>query len=143
MSWYNPTSWFVDKENVEAGAAADAKLDALNAQDYGRGGRIYEKIEADQGTAAANSTLEEVLNNAASDATASSIEAAQEDVNEAFVTGWNEAYDKRTSQAKSVIGAPFKVLWDSLPWYVWLLAGLALFIYLGGGQVARKYVGKL
>lgn len=140
MSWYNPTSWFIDKQGVEAGAAADAKLDALNAKEYGVGGSNYNRIAEAEGRAAANRTLAEVMKE---DATALSYSDATDDVNSAFVSGLGDAYDERTGQARSVLNAPFQVLFDSVPWYFWLIGLGALFLYLGGGQVVRKHIGKL
>lgn len=138
MSWYNPTSWFIDEKNVDAGAAADAKLQAMNAKDYGKGGDLYNQVAATEGTAAADANLATVLANQATDATVASVVEAEAQVNQAFVEGLGEAYDERTGQARAVLNAPFKVLWDSVPWYFWLLGAAGLFLYLGGGVWLRR-----
>ena len=136
MSWYNPATWFVDQENLDAGNRAAEKLAVLNAQDYGQGGRIYERVEAERGTPAAEDNLAIVLEHGADQIITR--EEADIQVVDAFESGWNDAYNERVGQAENVLRAPFKVAFDTIPWFYWAIGAGVLFFYLGGGPWLKK-----
>lgn len=138
MSWYNPVSWWIDKENLDAGNKAYEQ----SVKKDQPGGATYEKIEGIYGTQAADDHLKQVLDQGQTGGVLSYDEAVDQ-VDNSFWEGWNTAYDERTGQGKALLNAPFKVLFDIMPWYFWLIGAVALFIYLGGGVVVRKQIAKL
>lgn len=96
------------------GDALDAQLNALNDRAYADG-----KISADE------------LRRRQDEQAANYIDVGGQ-VDQAFVEGAKEGYDNTTGFIKSTIAAPFKFVWDILPWEVWLGGAVFLFVYMGG-----------
>ena len=84
--------------NADAGAAADAQLRAMNSVDYAPGGKIYEKIAAERGTAAADAAQAQVTANY--DTQAPIGETAQ---NAAIDQAFTDSLD---ASASNLIGSP-------------------------------------
>lgn len=107
----------------------DAKLRELNERDYGPGGRLYEKITASGGIQEANQTLDQVLENLET----SRAGDVSDQVNDAFGEGLQEGYDNVTGAISNTLAAPIRFTFASIPWQLWALALVALFLYAGGG----------
>ena len=125
--------------NADAGAAADAQLRAMNSVDYAPGGKIYEKIAAERGTAAADAAQAQVTANY--DTQAPIGETAQ---NAAIDQAFTDSLD---ASASNLIGSPLAVLWaeikaliKSVPWWVWIIGIVAVFFWLGGAAIIRAAV---
>lgn len=126
LAWYN-SLFGLDEESVRAGQEADRKLAALNK-------RALESGKYDAGTyAQAQKHL------ADSQLTDDTINAQ---IDDAIVEGLKEGYDNVTSSIKTVLDAPRKFLFASIPWYFWLLGAGAVFFYLGGGGLLKGVLKK-
>jgi hypothetical protein len=135
-------AWLLDKlfgaDDLQAdGDAADEKLRAMNARDYGEGGHIYNLIQDQSGTAAADKAHGIVLDNLTKSQTGN----VSEQLGVAFDEGWEEG----KGNVSGFIGKTFGVVGDVLtsvlkgiPWWVW---GIAL-LYFGwpiiAPMIARK-----
>ena len=140
MSWYNPVSWFIDKENLEAGNAAAEKLKTLNEGAYSPGGSIYEQVYAQEGQQAAEDALGQMLENSQNQTL--SYPEAESQVNEAFGSGWSDAYKQRLDSLGEVLAAPGEAVRRVIPWYWWLIGLVVLFVYLGGMPWLKKQLAK-
>lgn len=105
--------------------AADAELARLNAEALERG-RIsqesYEQREANREAGAIN---------------------VVDSVNDEFKAGLAEGLSNVTSGVKNTLSGTIGTIFGTIPWSVWLLAAVALFIWMGGlemlrGRLARK-----
>lgn len=117
------------------GQQLDAQLQQLNQTEYGAGGRIYNEIQDQQGTAAADKATQTVNADMASGATGDVLgqlqQAGQEGANQGLNDFWSQ------------IGGALKGLLTIFPWWLWLGAGVWLFIYLGGLRLFRGKLGNL
>lgn len=124
----------VDLEEVQRTSdATDAALQAENAKDYSPGGTVYNQIVEERGVAAANETYEIVQGHEATQHI--DVEA---EVDEAFDQGLAEG----AQNIKGTIAAPFKLTWAILPWQVWLVGLVALFLYMGGGVFLKGLISR-
>lgn len=125
MSWLSPSSWFLSAEDIAAGRAADEKLRALNEAAAQRGSISPLELER--------------RNQAQQDSDAGTYAPG---VNGSFRQGWQEGQQnvedviKDTTSAiangvGSVIAAPAKGLASGMPWWLWLIALVALLVYVG------------
>lgn len=73
-------------------------------------------------------------------ANASSTDAAIETT---FVDSVKENADAMAGGVKGALNGVAGTLWKAFPWWLWLVAAAALFIYLGGGVVIRSRIQKL
>lgn len=73
---------FGGSDSATQGRALDSKLNELNRADYSPGGRFYNKIQATQGTAAANRAQDNVLADLATSATDYQLRQAVDQQNE-------------------------------------------------------------
>ena len=154
MSWLPDWLTGYDAENAARAAAADAQLQKLNQADYERGGRIYNAVADARGVAAAEQNLATVLANrdreinGTDDGSYTGVGGYSEDVQrEQIQTVFQDTLDV---QAGKIIGGPFaaigsflKSIFKAVPWWVWLLGIVAVFVWLGGaallkGILARK-----
>lgn len=136
MGWFQKLVYGVDLEEEQRRQdELDAQLREMNERDYAPGGRIYERIEAERGTDAADDTYQDALENLDE----SRIDNVEGDVNDAFREGLEEGY----GNIRDTVAAPFKIAWNILPWQVWVAAAVALFLYMGGGLWLRGILGKL
>jgi hypothetical protein len=99
----------------ERGDELDAKLAALNQQEYANG-----KISATELARRDQEQADNAVN-------------VDESLNDAFVEGAKEGYNATTGAIKTGLAAPFKFTWAILPWQVYAVAAVALFLYMGGG----------
>jgi hypothetical protein len=111
--------WMFGVNDLTAqGAASDAQLATLNSQELASG--AITQAEYDQSSA----------NLAKSDSSTYS-----DQMTTAFGQGWNEGYNAETNGIKSAInGAVSGVtgfVWSSIPWWVWVVAGVVVLGYLG------------
>jgi hypothetical protein len=117
---------FLSQEEIARGQELDRKLAELNRRKLEEG-RISQ------------ATYDEMQRNIERGTTAD--EYAGE-VDQAFDEGLQEGYDRTTGAIKDTIKAPFKFTWDILPWPVLALAGVGLFIWLGGADWLRGRLNK-
>ncbi|MCX6922890.1 MAG: hypothetical protein NT154_06720 [Verrucomicrobia bacterium] len=113
------------------GDALDAQLQRMNTTDYSPGGQIYGQIQDNRGTAAADQALVDVQSNLQTGATPNVLgeltQAGREGANAGLAGFWNQ------------IGGALRGLLGIFPWWLWLMAGGVLFIYLGGlGWLERQ-----
>lgn len=112
----------------QRGNELDAQLAALNQKDYGPGGRIYQRIEAEQGTDAAERTYESVQANLEGSQTGD----VEQQVVAAFGEGLNEGFQSTTGGIRNALSAPFEFIFKAVPWYFWIIGLGVLFFYAGG-----------
>lgn len=118
MGWFSKLLYGVDlDEEQKRGDQLDRDLKAINDQDYGPGGEIYNKIERERGTAAADQTYEDVQGHLQTSQTGD----VGGQVSDAF---WNELHQRTSDLVKPVGGA--------VPTWVWGAAGVGLFLWMGG-----------
>ena len=65
------------------------------------------------------------------------------ELNASFKEGAQEGYQNVTGGLRAALAAPFKFIFDALPWQAFVALAVALFLYLGGGVwlkgiIARK-----
>lgn len=108
------------------GDQLDAQLSALNGVEYAPGGRIYDEIQTQQGTAAADRAFDTVQADEQSGATGNVLDQLQTAGQEGANQGLNDFWGG--------IGKALRGLLGIFPWWLWLLAGAGLFLYLGGGR---------
>lgn len=141
MGWFSRILYGVDLDDAQARSdAADAALAAENQQDYGPGGSVYNQIVSERGIDAANRTYQEVM-----DRTYQSHEQTadvQGEVNEAFVEGLGEGFDRTTGAIRGTLAAPFKFAWASLPWQLVAVGLVILFLYMGGGVFLKGLINR-
>lgn len=106
-------SWYARGEQ-ERGDEADARLDQLNREKLARGG--IDQAEYDRRARAISASYIDV----------------DKEIDAAFVEGAKEGYQSTTGGLKAFIAAPFKFLFEILPWQLWLAAAVALFFWMGG-----------
>lgn len=102
-----------------------AQLRALNEKDYAPGGRLYEKALDTQGpvTALVNyQTVEQHLD----------IADAEPSVTDQVQGAFAESLEENTRGVRKGIGTVVSIPFKLIPWQVWLLLLLALFVYMGG-----------
>jgi hypothetical protein len=125
VPWYSPARWFLSSDDLEAGKAADRKLEELNRQAW-QEGRITTEEYARRQEAIQNNSSDQYLLQ----------------VDGAFKEGWREGEQTVGTVIKdtvagvagvagSVVAAPVKGIVAGLPWWLWLLGGLAVLVYLG------------
>jgi len=148
----------LDDDNTAAGDAAAGQLSSMAASDYAPGGSIYTQIASTQGTAAADAAYAQTkMDFANQDSTspwtilsaglAGSVEAVTDPAQ----------WKKDVSAGGSILGGGigdivssilngikniFTSLFSQIPWWVWLLAALALFWWLGGGKYLENKARK-
>lgn len=140
MSWLPDWITGYDAANADAAAAADAQLRQMNATDYSAGGSIYDQVAATQGNAAADALSGKVAADyAAQDVSAPMGQDAQR-------TQIQTAFDTTAqTKANGIFGTFFGGIFDvvktilkAIPLWVWIVAGIALFLWLGGGGWLRR-----
>jgi hypothetical protein len=134
------SNWFADKIGSAAGGlvyafgggrqeqargdSLDAQLAQLNSAEYGQGGRIYNRIEDERGTAAADTAFDQVQTDLETGRTGDVLAQLQEEGRAGANQGLNDFWSGIGNMLKGVLGL--------FPWWLWLAAGAGLFIYLGG-----------
>jgi len=120
MSWLPDWLTGYNAENADAAQAADAQLQAMNAADYGPGGKYYSP-----------ENWATVQSNAAKE-----ISYNPTDQRGAIQQTFS---DKLAAQAAAIFGVPAgalgSVIWailKAIPWWIWLGMAFALFVWLGG-----------
>ena len=127
----------VDAEQ-ERSNRLDAMIAAENEKDYGPGGVVYNKTVEEQGIPAANRQWEEVQARQAAD----DHPDISGEVGDAFDEGLEEGFDATTGAIKSTLAAPFKFTFAALPWQLWVVGLVLLFLYMGGGVWLRGIIGR-
>ena len=122
-------------EQQQRGDSLDAQLKALNDRDYGKGGRIYNEIQEEQGPAAAIIAAQDVQKHLESSKTGN----VSAQIDQAFDEGLADS----TSSVRNAIGTAVGSIFRIIPLSVWILAAVALFVYMGGwvwlkGRLARS-----
>ena len=127
MPWYNPVSWYLDSDNIAAGAAADAG----NAQITNSLASQGLMTQAD--AAAANAHY-------AAGAADSTIEGATAQVNDAFIEGAREGLAAELNFFTNILpdginktlSTILKAIFKAIPWWAWIIGAAALFVWMGG-----------
>ncbi len=135
------SSWFGADELQATGDAADAKLAEMNQRDYAPGGRLYNKIAAQQGTSAADAAYKATLNNLDTGATGN----VSAQIDAAFEEGLQDGANNITgfvSGAFKFVGKALGSILLGIPVWVWLALAAIAFFYLGGGAVLRRKLSK-
>ena len=119
MSWYLPD--FLtgkDSANEAAGAAADAKRKELNAAKRAERGEAW--------------YAETVANDVKSEGIADGTGRTSD---EFIADGFAEGFDDGVTSIRDTIGSAVSTLnpLRLIPWNVWLIGGVILFFYMGGG----------
>jgi len=113
-------------------------LAAKNTDDYSPGGKIYNQIAARDGQQAADKANKQVQADLASSQTG--------DVTGQVSDTFNQALSDETkgigSAGSGFISSLLKNLFNVIPWQVWLIGGLALFVWLGGLELLRGVIHK-
>lgn len=117
------------------GQQLDQQLQQLNQTEYGAGGRIYNEIQDQKGTAAADQAFQTVQADEASGVTGDVLSQLQQAGKEGANQGLNDFWGQ--------IGGALKGLLTIFPWWLWLGAGVWLFIYLGGLRLLKGKLAKL
>jgi len=108
------------------------------AQDYQPGGRLYNKIAAEQGTAAADAAATQVEQHFEQGVTGN----VTDQVGQAFYDGLQEgASNIRTGVDKTVLGVLTTAL-KTVPITVWIAAAAFAFFYFGGLGLIKRKLGK-
>ncbi len=120
MSWLPDWLTGYDAENAAAADNANKQLQAMNAADYGPGGKYY----SPENWAAVQTQAESEMSYNPTD--------QRNEIQKSFS-------DKLAAQAAAIFGVPAgalgSVLWailKAIPWWIWLVAAGALFVWLGG-----------
>lgn len=131
----------VDLATVQAQSdAADAQLQQINNADYAPGGKIYDQVATDQGTQAANKNWQTVQNDLQTSAATTANAADQ--VSGAFQTQLSSETSGISGVLSGSISTILKNIFNIIPWQVWIVAGLALFIWLGGINLLHGVIKK-
>jgi len=64
------------------------------------------------------------------------------EVGAAFNEGLKEGYDNVTGGISSTLKAPFKFVWDSVPFVVWLALAAGIFVWMGGLSLLKGRFSK-
>ncbi len=123
------------------GDRLDAELAALNQKEYGEGGRIYNQIEAQRGTAAADAAYRQTLANQQTGATGN----VDKQISDAFDEGLNDGANNVTGFVSGVfktIGKALGAVLLGIPVWIWLGLAVGAFFYLGGGAFLRRKLAK-
>jgi hypothetical protein len=123
MSWLQKLFYGVDPSQDQADMdAADAKLRKLNADKLASGDWTQEQFDNSEGNIARSH-----IN-------------AQAEVSKAF----DDEVDARAKSFRdffaSVIAFPLKNLPKVIPWQVWVVAGVAVFVYMGGWKKLKGII---
>ena len=132
MSWVGDL--FGAKDAQARADALDNQLKASEA-DYAPGGRIYNKIASEQGTAAADAAYAQVQGHVAAGTAADAHIDTQ--VNQAFQDQLNTEIGDIGGAVSTAAKVPFKLAWSAIPWQVWVLGAVLLFFYMGGAKLLR------
>jgi hypothetical protein len=116
MSWLPDWITGYDAANAQAAAEADAQLQAMNAQDYAPGGRLYTpqnaaKVQADYASQAPIG-----------------VDAQRASIDQAFADGFSQGYQN----VKNTFSDFASKLFGLIPWQVWLVGLGVLFVWMGG-----------
>ena len=139
MSWLPDWATGYDAANAEKAAAADAQLRQMNAVDYSPGGSIYNDAAGQYGSTYADSLAGTV----AADYRAQDISAPMgQDAQRGQI---QDAFDTTLQKkADGIFGTFFGGLFDviktilkAIPFWVWIVAAVALFLYFGGAGWLR------
>lgn len=116
--------------NADAAAAADAQLQALNAKDYGPGGKYYTPDNYAAVTAQRASEIGQG---------GYGTDNQRNQIDQTFT-------DTLDAQASSLIGGPLGIVWATIkaaikavPWWIWAISIVAGVIYMGGIPIAKAF----
>ncbi len=141
MSWLPDWLTGYDAENAERAAAADLRLQNMNAVDYAPGGSIYERAASERGTAYADDLLDRVQLDFDSQSSFNPDDQRAE-IDTAFVEGAAEGLKSAQDKFKGWLSSIGLGVLGFIPWWVWLLAlGFLWFKYLGGSKTLRRLAG--
>lgn len=130
------TLFGVDQKDLQK---QESDLEANRNKDYMPGGRVYQKILATQGKAAADKVYAQVLGHEAINT--QDVNTTDAQLLNAGEEGLQEGADAELALANKVLQAPFKaaaaVAFKGIPWQVWLTLGVIAFFYLGGLRLLK------
>ena len=112
--------------------AEQQRNDALNAQAAALNQSAYDRGVYDDATFAI--------------AEAHRLSSDHPDISSEVSDAFNQSIQDTVSGTANVINKtaklPFTFLWKSIPWQVWLVAAVALFLYMGGGIWLRGIINR-
>jgi hypothetical protein len=138
VSWYDPRTW-IGSSDGRSQAELQAERDQLDARIAAQNSATYQRIQLQSGNSAANDWLAQVNDNLATQDSTPVSEAVAADFN----AGAEEGLQNAAGVVRAGINLPARFLLSAIPWWVWIVAAGALFIYLGGGAVVRRKVSSL
>lgn len=112
------------------GDKLDAQLEEMNQRDYAPGGRLYEKIKAQRGQAAADAAYAAVQGNLATGKTGD----VDKQISDAFDEGLKEGAGNITgfvSGVFSFVGRALGAVLLGIPIWAWAVAAVAVWGWLG------------
>lgn len=68
--------------------------------------------------------------------------SARDQVHNAFAEGWSEGADNMQGKVKKILAAPLNWTFGAIPWQLWAVGAVALFLYLGGGVYLKGILVK-
>ena len=116
--------WFarfmgVDADNAARAAEADATRARLNAEKFERGEWNAQQYQAVQANWAASQF------------------SPNDQMYEAAYDGLKEGADNITGAVKGPLNTAGGLVWNSIPWWVWIVGAAALFFWMGGGALLK------
>ncbi|MGC3958107.1 MAG: hypothetical protein QM813_09275 [Verrucomicrobiota bacterium] len=132
-------SLFGSSELQTTGDQADSQLADMNQRDYAPGGRLYEKIKAQRGQAAADAAYLAVGGHLETGATGN----VDAQIGEAFDEGLKEGAGNITGFVSGVfkfVGQAISAILLGIPLWAWAVATLGIWAWLGfpGMKAIRK-----
>ena len=141
MSWLPDWLTGYDAANAERAAAADLRLQNMNAVDYAPGGSLYERAASERGTAYADDLLDRVQLDF--DSQSSFLLPDQRaEIDSAFAEGAVAGLKSTQDKFKGWLANIGLGVLGFIPWWAWFVAIVFLwFKYLGGSKTLRRLAG--
>ena len=111
-----------DAANADAAARADATRATLDFADYNAGQISAADYQRRQGTYGVDQ------------------DDQRQEIQDTFDQAVVDQAGKMADGTAGVLNGMGATIWRALPWWVWLGAGVALFLYLGGGVWLRAAI---
>jgi hypothetical protein len=109
----------VDAENAARAEQADATLARLNREKFDSGDWSAEQYQAVE-----TRRLAAVFN-------------PDQEIQQSFEAGWNEGLANEKALIKDTINGVGGFVWGSIPWWVYIVGAVALFLWMGGATLLK------
>lgn len=114
----------------------DAKLRALNERDYGKGGQVYDAVQARYNQEAADRNLDTVRTHEETGATGD----VGQQIDSEFGAGLSEGAANIRHSVDNISWGILKTGLKTIPITVWVIAAGVAFFYLGGSRFLKGIV---